>query len=48
VLADDERIGSAYPAPELKVGDRVVVRGAPLLLSLERGAGAPGATADDD
>jgi hypothetical protein len=47
-LAVDERIGSSYPAPELKTGDRIVIRGAPLLLSLERSAGAASAPSDDD
>jgi len=39
-LLADERVGAAYPAADLKDGDLVVTRGAPLLLSLERGAGA--------
>jgi predicted small lipoprotein YifL len=47
-LAADERMGSTYPAPALKAGDRVVVRGAPLLLSLERGAGAANSAPSDD
>ena len=45
-LAADERVGAGYPAPALKAGDQVVVRGAPLLLSLERGAGG-GASGGD-
>ena len=47
-LSDEERIGSNYPAPALAAGDRVVVRGAPLLLSLERGAGAAAPSGDED
>jgi len=43
----DHPVAAGYPAPTLKVGDQVVTRGAPLLLSLERGAGAP-APADED
>jgi len=35
----DQRVGQGYAAPALAAGERVVVRGAPLLLSLERGAG---------
>jgi hypothetical protein len=42
----DHRVAAGYPA-QLKSGDQVVTRGAPLLLSLERGAGAP-APADQD
>ena len=39
-LASIERVAGGYPGPEgIKAGDRVVVRGAPLLLSLERGSG---------
>lgn len=39
-LAAIERVAAGYPvAAGIKAGDRVVVRGAPLLLSLERGAG---------
>jgi hypothetical protein len=43
-----QRVGQGYAAPPLAAGDRVVVRGAPLLLSLERGAGAGAAPADED
>jgi hypothetical protein len=43
----DHRVAAGYPAPTLKAGEQVVTRGAPLLLSLERGAGAP-APADAD
>jgi len=43
----DHRVAAGYPASTLKPGDQVVTRGAPLLLSLERGAGAP-AGADED
>jgi len=43
-----QRVGQGYAAPQLAAGDRVVVRGAPLLLSLERGAGAGAAPADED
>ena len=39
-LDSERRVAAGYPAPGLHAGDRVVVRGAPLLLSLERGAGA--------
>jgi len=40
-LASIERVAGGYPGSEgIKVGDRVVVRGAPLLLSLERGSGS--------
>jgi hypothetical protein len=42
----DHRVAAGYPAPGLKAGDQVVTRGAPLLLSLERGAGAPAPTDD--
>jgi hypothetical protein len=42
----DHRVAAGYPAP-LQNDDLVVTRGAPLLLSLERGAGAP-APADED
>jgi hypothetical protein len=47
-LDADHRIAQGYPAPEARPGARVVVRGAPLLLSLERGAGAPVPAADED
>jgi hypothetical protein len=46
-LDSERRVAAGYPAPGLQPGDRVVVRGAPLLLSLERGAGAS-APADQD
>jgi hypothetical protein len=46
-LDSERRVAAGYPAPGLHTGDRVVVRGAPLLLSLERGAGAS-APADED
>jgi hypothetical protein len=40
-LASTERVAGGYPvATGVKAGDQVVVRGAPLLLSLERGAGS--------
>jgi multidrug efflux pump subunit AcrA (membrane-fusion protein) len=40
-LASIERVAGGYPvAAGVKAGDQVVVRGAPLLLSLERGAGS--------
>jgi hypothetical protein len=40
-LASMERVADGYPASAgIKDGDRVVVQGAPLLLSLERGAGS--------
>jgi hypothetical protein len=40
-LASVERVAGGYPGSEgIKAGDRVVVRGAPLLLSLERGSGS--------
>lgn len=47
VVDGDHRVAAGYPASTLKPGDQVVTRGAPLLLSLERGAGAP-AGADED
>jgi hypothetical protein len=48
-LIESQRIGAQYPSPGLKDGDRVVIRGAALLLSLERGAGvAEGAPAGDE
>jgi hypothetical protein len=43
----DHRVAAGYPAPTLQGNERVVTRGAPLLLSLERGAGAA-APADED
>jgi hypothetical protein len=46
-LASIERIAEGYPiADGANVGDRVVVRGAPLLLSLERGSGSVAAESD--
>jgi hypothetical protein len=45
-LDAEQRLADGYPATSLRAGVRVVVRGAPLLLSLERGAGAP-APAED-
>lgn len=45
-LDAENRVSEGYPAPQLTAGMRVVVRGAPLLLSLERGAGAPPAAED--
>ena len=45
-IAADARVGGGYPAPALAAGDAVVVRGAPLLLSLERGAGSTPAGGD--
>ena len=47
-LDADQRVGARYPARELKPDDRVVVRGASLLLSLERGAGEPASAAGDE
>jgi hypothetical protein len=47
-LDSEHRVAQGYPAPDAKVGARVVVRGAPLLLSLERSAGAPAAAAEED
>jgi len=47
-LDADHRIAQGYPAAEARPGARVVVRGAPLLLSLERGAGAAAPAADED
>jgi hypothetical protein len=47
-LSSTERVADGYPlASGAVAGDRVVVRGAPLLLSLERGAGA-GSVAEED
>jgi hypothetical protein len=45
-LDAEHRLPQGYPAPDARPGARVVVRGAPLLLSLERGAGAPAASED--
>ena len=40
-LVSNERVADGYPVTaDAKEGDQVVVRGAPLLLSLERGAGS--------
>ncbi len=47
-LDGEQRVGARYPARDLKPDDQVVVRGASLLLSLERGAGAASAPADED
>jgi hypothetical protein len=47
-LASIERVADGYPlSTGVAAGDRVVVRGAPLLLSLERGAGSVAETAAD-